>query len=102
MRWDLLYESRTRIAQAHVEEYHATAEQDDAPGPPVVAGVAVLESVAALKLDPARVVACEPDRGDGDRVVEEEQPLGSARFARERDGGFTRFQTVVPEPRKRG
>ena len=73
-------------------------EERDGPGTPVVAGVAVFEAIDAAQAKPSIVVAHQPQRTDGNRVVEKLQALIGAGTLRCLDADFAHLQAVQPEP----
>ena len=87
---------RRRLIEA--DHQHAAAEQGDAAGTAVVAGVAVLEVVGAADAHGAVAVAAQADPSYGDGVVEQQQMLRVAGGLGSRDGRFARFEAVEPEP----
>ena len=85
--------------QVQVDHQHTLAEQHDAAGSAVIAGIAVLEIVDAVDAQETVAVAANPGPVDGDGIVEQLQPFGIAGGFRRRDGLLARIEAVEPEPR---
>lgn len=75
-------------------------EQGHRTFPPVVAGIAVFETIDALQPQAAAIVAGETQAADRHRIVEQLQILVGAGRARFAHAGVAGLEAVVPEPRE--
>src|SRR5690242_5514384 len=93
---------KRRTSRSDVEHDHCPTEQDDAAFATVIARVAELELVRALKLEVTCVIAAEADARDRYSIVEEHQSFRFAGPARRLNRRFAHVKTVEPEPGAHG
>src|SRR5574343_1042453 len=83
---------------ADMQQFDAMADQGNAAGPAIIAGIAVLEGKNPLQAEYSLIVTNQPQGTADHRFIKKLQPLLTTRLARGINTEFTGFQVIQPKP----